>query len=35
MIGTDLIDEFQRNGAVRIPQLFRPDEMAELGPAST
>src|SRR5580704_9317134 len=30
MIGMDLIDEFQRNGAVRIPQLFRPEEMAEL-----
>jgi hypothetical protein len=30
MIGMDLIDEFQRNGAVRIPRLFRPEEMAEL-----
>jgi ectoine hydroxylase-related dioxygenase (phytanoyl-CoA dioxygenase family) len=30
MIGADFIDEFQRNGAVRIPQLFRPEEMAEL-----
>ena len=30
MIDADLIDEFQRDGAVCIPQLFRPEEMAEL-----
>jgi ectoine hydroxylase-related dioxygenase (phytanoyl-CoA dioxygenase family) len=30
MIGEDLVEQFQRHGAVRIPQLFRAEEIAEL-----
>jgi hypothetical protein len=30
MIGEDLIEQFQRDGAVRIPRLFTPSDMAEL-----
>jgi ectoine hydroxylase-related dioxygenase (phytanoyl-CoA dioxygenase family) len=30
MISADQIERFQRDGAVRIPQLLRPDEIAEL-----
>jgi ectoine hydroxylase-related dioxygenase (phytanoyl-CoA dioxygenase family) len=30
MISGDLVDQFQRNGAVRIPQLLRAEELAQL-----
>ena len=30
MIGADLVDQFQRDGAVRIPQLFNAQQLAEL-----
>jgi ectoine hydroxylase-related dioxygenase (phytanoyl-CoA dioxygenase family) len=30
MLSADRVEQFQRDGAVRIPQLFRPDEVAEL-----
>jgi ectoine hydroxylase-related dioxygenase (phytanoyl-CoA dioxygenase family) len=30
MISTELVDQFQRDGAIRIPQLFRAEDLAEL-----
>ena len=30
MIGAALVDQFQRDGAVRIPQLFNAQQLAEL-----
>jgi len=35
MIGEDLIEQFQRDGAVRIPRLFTPSDMASSRRAST